>query len=149
MPHPTVAVIIEQDQRFLMVEERSNRRSVINQPAGHVENNESLVDAALREVLEETAWEVQITSLLGLYTYTAPHNGVTYHRTCFIAKPTRERPDHALDEGIERAIWLNYEDILAQADRLRSPMVTRCLDDYRAGKRYPLDLIVNLQERII
>ncbi|OMH32830.1 NUDIX hydrolase [Motiliproteus sp. MSK22-1] len=140
-PHATVACIIEDNGRFLFVEEYSNGRLVLNQPAGHLEANESFIEGAKREVLEETAWEVEITDLLGMYVYTPPHKEVTYHRTCFVAHPVREQKDRPLDSDIVRAIWLTYEEVKAEEERLRSPLVLRGIEDYLQGRRYPLDFI--------
>ena len=143
-PHVTVATIIEQDGKFLCVEEQSLSlgQLVINQPAGHVEANETFVEAAIRETLEETGWTITPTALVGIYVYTAPANGVTYHRYCFVAQTEAYDPDLPLDEGIERAIWLSRAELENEKDRLRSPMVTRCIDDYLSGIRFPLSLIV-------
>lgn len=140
-PHATVATIVEKDGRFLLVEELRNGRKVLNQPAGHLEEHERLTEAARRETLEETGWHVEPQYLLGLYVYRAPPNGVTYHRTCFIAQALREEPDAELDTGILRALWLTREEVVARQDQLRSELVLRCIDDYLAGIRHPLSLI--------
>ena len=139
-PHATVACIVEMDGRFLMVEESSHGQTVFNQPAGHVDENESIFDAAVRETLEETAWRVELTGLIGLYVYTAPQNGVCYHRYCFRANAI-EQTDNALDKDIIAAHWLSYEEIVAKGDRLRSPLVLKCIDDALARPPAPLDLI--------
>lgn len=143
-PHATVATIVEKDGRFLLIEEWSNslNKLVINQPAGHLEADETFIDAAIRETLEETGWTVTPEKLLGMYVYTAPSNGITYHRYCFIARAISHDPSLPLDDGIERAIWLSREELEARRDDLRSPMVTRCIDDYLAGQNYPLDIII-------
>ncbi|WP_210395181.1 NUDIX hydrolase [Motiliproteus sediminis] len=138
-PRSTVACVIEQNQRYLCVEEIASGLQVINQPAGHLEQHETLIEAARREVLEETGWEVEVTDLLGLYVYQAP-NGATYHRHCFIARPLEHHPEHPLDEGILRPLWLSYEELCLRSD-LRSDMVLTCIEDYRAGRRFPLDYI--------
>ena len=140
LPHVTVATIVEDNGRFLMVEEVSNNRVVFNQPAGHLEADESLIEAAYRETLEETAWTVEITGLTGMYLFRGD-NGVTYQRTCFTARPLAFQPDVQLDEGIVRAHWLTLEEITALRDQLRSPMVLECIIDYLNKPRYPLDLI--------
>jgi len=140
-PHATVATIITRNDEFLMVEEMSNGARVINQPAGHMEKGEAVIDAAVRETLEETGWEVKPTGLLGLYTYTAPANGVTYHRYCLIAEAIREVPGAELDEGIIGPSWMSI-DALRNADNLRSPMVLTCAEDYLSREHYPLDLII-------
>ena len=97
-PHITVATIVEDNGRFLMVEEHKAGRNVLNQPAGHLDPNETLTEAAVRETLEETGWDVEPTGVLGIYLYTAPSNGVTYQRVCFIAKPLKHHPDYQLDD---------------------------------------------------
>ena len=93
-PHITVATVIEDQGRFLLVEEMAEGRAVFNQPAGHLEANESLLQAALRETLEETGWDVELTGVTGIYLYTAPSNGITYQRVCFAAKPLQQRPNY-------------------------------------------------------
>jgi 8-oxo-dGTP pyrophosphatase MutT (NUDIX family) len=140
-PHITVATIVEQDGRFLLVEELKHGRLVLNQPAGHLDPHETLRQAAVRETLEETAWEVELTALTGIYLYTAPSNGVTYQRVCFAAKTLRHHPDQPLDEGITRVLWLTREQILAERERWRSPMLLACIDDYLAGPVDSLALI--------
>ena len=142
-PHATVATIVEDQGRFLFVEEHSPtlNRLVINQPAGHLEANESFIEAAKRETLEETGWHVEPEALLGMYVYKAPGNGTVYHRFTFIARAVSEQPDAELDTGIERALWLTYDELIARKDDLRSPTVLQCLDDYLEGQRYPLNFI--------
>lgn len=141
-PHATVAVIVEDTQgRFLLVEEHSDGRLVFNQPAGHVEEGEAIAEAARREALEETGWEVEPEAFLGMYRYVAPANGVTYFRFCFTARPLRHVSSQ-LDEGIVAAHWLELDEIRRLGDRLRSPMVLDCILDYRKGRRFPLDVIV-------
>lgn len=140
--HVTVAVIVEREGKFLLVEEETltSHLDVFNQPAGHVEQGETLIDAAKREALEETGFEVEPTALLGLYTY-APENtpNVTYYRVCFIAKAIHhyERP---LDEGIIRAVWLTLDELIA-TERARSPLVIQCIKDYLNGQSFPLSAI--------
>ncbi|MDY6829888.1 MAG: NUDIX hydrolase [Pseudomonadota bacterium] len=140
-PHATVAAMVELDGRFLLVEETAGGQRVINQPAGHIEPGETLADALVRETLEETGWVVQPTFLLGLYTYCSKYNGVTYHRTCFVAKALRQESERPLDEAIIRALWLSRAELESPPAPLRSPLIMRSIDDYLAGKRYPLDLI--------
>lgn len=142
-PHATVATIVERDGRFLLVEEHTSAQQlVINQPAGHLEENESFTQAAIRETREETGWTVNPTALIGMYVYTAPSNGVTYHRYCFAAEAVSHDPDQPLDDGIQQAIWLSRDELIARPQQLRSPMVIKCIDDYMAGQRFPLDFIV-------
>ncbi|MCL7462001.1 NUDIX hydrolase [Pseudomonas sp. NW5] len=140
-PHVTVATVVEDQGRFLLVEEHAEGRVVLNQPAGHLEANESLLEAALRETLEETGWEVELTGVTGLYLYTAPSNGVTYQRICFAARPLRHRPDLPLDQGIIGPRWLTRAELEQQQAQWRSHLVARCIDDYLAGHHYPLTLI--------
>ncbi|MFC6673158.1 NUDIX hydrolase [Marinobacterium aestuariivivens] len=141
-PHATVATIVERDGRFLVVEEISAGRRVINQPAGHIEENEAITAAAVRETLEETGWHVEPEHLVGLYTYRAPSNGVTYYRFCFAARAVQQVPDAELDSDILRALWLTREELAAREKDLRSPLVLRCIDDYLSGRRFPLDFVV-------
>ncbi|NNM51380.1 MAG: NUDIX hydrolase [Pseudomonadales bacterium] len=141
-PHVTVATVIERDDHFLLVHEYTDQElAVYNQPAGHVEAGETLIEAALRETREETAWQVEITDLLGLYVYTPPHrHDLTYYRVCFIARPLEQLAGLSLDTGIIGAEWIPYTQ-LASMNNLRSPLVQRCIEDYRAGQRFPLHLI--------
>ncbi len=140
-PHVTVATVVEDQGRFLVVEEMADGRAVFNQPAGHLEADESLIQAALRETLEETGWEVELTAVIGLYLYTAPSNGVTYQRLCFAAKPLRQRLDHPLDAGIIAPHWLTRDELAADPRRWRSELLLRCIDDYLSGERHALSLI--------
>jgi 8-oxo-dGTP pyrophosphatase MutT (NUDIX family) len=140
-PHVTVATLVEKDGRFLMVEETAGGRAVLNQPAGHLEADESLMQAAIRETLEETGWDVELTALTGIYLYTAPSNGVTYQRVCFAAKALQQRDNYKLDDGIIGPQWLTRDELMAQPERWRSELVLRCIDDYLAGERFPLALL--------
>ena len=141
-PHVTVAAVIERDGRFLLVEEETPDGILFNQPAGHLDEGESIITAAIRETLEETAWRVKIDSWLGLYTYTAPANSVTYLRVAFVANLV-ENMNTQLDEGIQAAVWMDYETLLLKeaAGELRSPLVKQVIDDYRSGRRLPLSSI--------
>lgn len=144
-PHATVAVVVEDDQgRFLMVQERSQGQIVFNQPAGHVEKDERIIDAALRETLEETGWEVRPDYFLGIYTFTAPANGVTYYRFCFAATALARITDK-LDDDIIAAHWLTPDELENRKTQMRSPLVLQCIKDYRNGRRFPLDVIVEPQ----
>ena len=140
-PHATVATVIEQDGRFLMVEEISSGKTVINQPAGHIEQGETIIEAARRETLEETGWQAEPQQLVGLYTYTAPSNGITYHRYCLSAKATHEVQNAQLDDGIIGPRWMTLDE-LRNCPNLRAQMVLTCVEDYLAGKHYPLDVII-------
>ena len=139
-PHVTVATLVENDGKFLFVEEIKHGRRVLNQPAGHLEKDESLLEAAYRETLEETQWRVEILGhAVGLYT--APANGVTYHRTSFFARPIAFCPEQKLDSDIEQAIWLTPDELRKRRHQLRSPLVLECLERYLDGQRYPLTMI--------
>ncbi|MFE8071620.1 NUDIX hydrolase [Marinobacteraceae bacterium S3BR75-40.1] len=139
-PNATVAVVVEREGRFLMVEERSNGRVVFNQPAGHIEAGESIFDAARRETREETGWAVELQHFMGLYTYHFAHKNRTYYRLCFTATATEKLTDE-LDPDIIAAHWMTLDDIRQASDSLRSPLVIACLEDYLAGRRLPLDSI--------
>ena len=141
IPHVTVATVVEDQGRFLLVEEHAEGRTVLNQPAGHLEADESLLQAALRETLEETGWEVELTGITGIYLYTAPANGVTYQRVSFAARPLRHRPELPLDDGIIGPRWLTREELGERRGQWRSSLVPRCIDDYLAGGSYPLELV--------
>ena len=140
-PHITVATIVEDQGRFLFVEELKHGRAVLNQPAGHLDPNESLLDAAVRETLEETGWDIELTAVIGIYLYTAPSNGVTYQRVCFAGKPIKHHPERALDDGIIAARWLTRDELLAQREHWRSELIGQCLDDYSSGCLHSLELI--------
>lgn len=140
-PDLTVAAVIERDGKFLLVEERVGTRMVFNQPAGHVERAEQLVSAVIRETLEETAWHFQPEALLGVYFWEQPDKQRTFMRFAFTGRVTDHDSSRRLDRGIERAVWMSHDDIVARTSRLRSPMVIRCIEDYLAGQRYPLELV--------
>lgn len=135
-PDVTVACIVPQGRKFLLVEEDARGRRVLNQPAGHLEPDESLADAALRETREETGWDVTLTHLVGIYQWANPDGA--YLRFTFAAQPVRHDPQRPLDAGIVRALWMTREEI-AQATNLRSPMVLRGIEDFLAGKVIALD----------
>ena len=138
-PDVTVATIIPHDGRFLVVEERIRGELVVNQPAGHLEPDEALADAARRETLEETGWTVELTDLVGVYQWTRPTDGWQVLRVTFAGLPVAHDPARVLDAGIERALWLSRAEIAAA--RTRSPLVLRNIDDWLAGRRLPLDAI--------
>lgn len=142
-PHVTVAAIIERDGQFLLVEEQADHALVLNQPAGHWEANESLAAAVARETLEETAYTIQPTALIGIYRWPHPHKDITYLRFAFTGIILSHDAQRALDDGIVRALWLSPDELRAQSVRHRSPLVLRCIEDYLAGKRYPLDLLTH------
>ena len=143
-PHITVAVVVEQKGQFLIVREKAADLIVYNQPAGHLQVNESLVAAAERETLEETGWKVRVKFLLGIYHFTSEQDGICYVRHCFIAEPVGYMPDRELDTGILEALWLTIDQVRTLEQELRSPLVLTVLEDYLLGIRYPLHLIKNL-----
>lgn len=144
-PDVTVATVVVKDGRLLMVEERAGGRLVLNQPAGHLEPDESLLEAALRETLEETGWDVRLTSFIGAYQWKAPETGRHYLRFAFAAEPVVHYPDRVLDEGIIRALWLTPGELQTEANRHRSPLVWRAAADFLAGRRQPLELLQHLE----
>ncbi|MBP6798313.1 MAG: NUDIX hydrolase [Luteimonas sp.] len=143
-PDVTVATVVVADGRLLCVEERAHGRLVLNQPAGHLEPDESLLDAALRETLEETGWDVRLTAVVGAYQWRAPETSRHYLRFAFAAEPVAHDPSRPLDEGIVRALWMAPSELRAAADRHRSPLVWRVVADYLAGSRHPLALVSQL-----
>ena len=143
-PHITVASVVEHEGRFLLVEETCGGRVVINQPAGHLEPGESLLDAVVRETLEETACRIRPTDLTGIYQWRSAHDK-TYLRFCFAAQCLEQDLAQPLDDGIFNVLWLHRDEVVRRRENLRSPMVLRCIDDYLAGRRYPLALIDQLQ----
>ena len=143
-PEVTVAAVVERDRRFLMVEERVDGRLVLNQPAGHLEDGETLLAAAIRETREETAWRFAPSALVGTYLWRNPINERSFLRFAFCGDVADHRARQPLDAGIVRALWMSHEDILGQSARLRSPLVLRCLEDFLRGSRQPLDTVACL-----
>lgn len=143
----TVAAVIEHDARFLMVEERANGKVVYNQPAGHLEPNESLLDAVIRETREETGYRFEPRYLLGIYLWRA-ETGKSYLRVTFTGGFVPPPAPARLDDGIIAVHWLGRDRLLGLAGQLRSPMVMRCIDDYRAGLRFPLESLTHLDPSI-
>ena len=143
-PAVTVATVVERDGRYLFVEEHTKSGLRINQPAGHLEAAESLASAAARETVEETGWTVEPTALIGIYRWQAPDDGATFVRFAFAAAPIAHDAALDLDEGIVRAVWLTYGELIERKPSHRSPLVLRCVDDYRAGRRAPIDLITEI-----
>ena len=141
LPRLVVAAVIERDGRYLMVDEHDLERRVYNQPAGHVEHGESITAAAVREVLEETAWLFAPEAIVGIYRLAVPARATTYVRVCFTGQLLEHFPERRLDDGIVAAPWLTRDELAAEPERLRSPIVLAAIDDYLAGRRYPLDLL--------
>jgi len=149
-PNVTVACIIRHDDRYLLVEEHKDGRMVLNQPAGHLERSESLIEATSREVWEETGLTLAPQGLVGTYLFTSAHNGVTYLRFCFYYEyagmPARAIPR---DSDIHACHWLTRDELLAARERLRSPLVLTALDDYERGQRADLTLVKSLPDEAV
>jgi 8-oxo-dGTP pyrophosphatase MutT (NUDIX family) len=143
-PDVTVAAVAERDGEFLFVEERAGGRVVLNQPAGHLEDGETLIEAVARETLEETGWIFVPEAVIGLYVWQPESGPRSFLRISFAGRLTAHDPHRPLDRGILRTRWLNRSQLAALQPRHRSPLVARCVDDYLAGVRYPLDLLSHL-----
>lgn len=159
-PNVTVAAVLEQDGKFLLVEEQTTQGILFNQPAGHWEPDETLAAGTAREVMEESAYEFEPQHLVGIYRWhipkagnplsakadvelTPPASDTTYLRFAFGGSVLAHHPERALDDGIIRAVWMTPDEIRATRERHRSPLVLRCVEDYLAGKRYPLEIITH------
>ena len=143
-PDVTVAAVAENAGRFLVVEERINRRLVFNQPAGHVESGETLLEAVVRETREETAWRFEPRSLVGVYLWRNPSSGRRILRFAFAGVVTDYDAGQRLDHGIVRTHWLNPAELEQRQARLRSPLVLRCVNDYLAGGEGALESVARL-----
>jgi 8-oxo-dGTP pyrophosphatase MutT (NUDIX family) len=137
------------DGRLLLVEETVGGHLVLNQPAGHLEPDEALVDAACRETLEETGWTVRPTAFVGAYQWKSPvgadgNGGRHYLRMAIVAEPVHHDPARPLDTGIARALWLTPAELEAERQRHRSPLVWRVVEDFLAGRRFPLHALAHL-----
>lgn len=143
-PHATVAAIVEDNGKFLLVEETTDRGNRFNQPAGHLEDNETLIQAVIRETLEETAYAFKPVSLLGVYHWKHEHNDTTYLRFAFIGNVSNHQASLALDEGIIRAVWMTADEIRSKASLMRSPQVITCIEDYLSGQKFPLEVLTHL-----
>ena len=148
-PDVTVATVVMRDGRVLCVEERVNGSVVINQPAGHLEPDESLIDAAVRECLEETGWTIQVTAFIGAYQWKAPtqadgSDGRHYLRFAFAGEPLEHDPARKLDQGIVQAHWMTPTELIDARDRHRSPLVWHVVADYLAGRRHPLSMLQHM-----
>jgi 8-oxo-dGTP pyrophosphatase MutT (NUDIX family) len=140
----TVAAVVERDGRFLIVEERACGRVVFNQPAGHLELDESLLDAVVRETREETGYLFEPEHLLGVYMWHSEEAGTSFLRVTFVGSAAAPEGSPTLDDGIIAAHWLSRNQLLSRNDQLRSPLVLRCIDDHLAGIRYPLDCLTHV-----
>ena len=142
-PNVTVAAVVQRDGKFLLVEEETEAGLAFNQPAGHLEEGESLLAAVVREALEETAYHFKPTHLVGIYNWKHPNKDVTYLRFAFAGELRGYEAERQLDDGIIAARWLTLAEVKETQARHRSPLILRCIEDLIAGKRYPLDLLVH------
>jgi len=144
-PHVTVAAVAENQGRFLLVQEVDAGNRVLNQPAGHLEDGESLLEAVRREVLEETAWQFEPRAVVGIYRWRHPQTGITFVRFTFAGLLLTHDAKRSLDPDIEQIVWLSDTEVRMQENSLRSPLVLRAIDDYLAGKSWPLDILADLE----
>lgn len=142
-PNVTVAAVVQRDGKFLLVEEETDAGLAFNQPAGHLEEGESLIAAVVRETLEETAYHFKPTHLIGVYNWKHPSKDVTYLRFAFAGELRGFETERKLDDGIVAARWMTLAEVKETQARHRSPLILRCIEDLIAGKRYPLDLLVH------
>jgi 8-oxo-dGTP pyrophosphatase MutT (NUDIX family) len=144
-PNVTVAAIIEKDGRYLLVEELTRDGLRLNNPAGHLDPGESPAEGCAREAIEETAHPFKPTALVGVYLSRfqrpASQEDITYLRMAFCGEIGEAQAGLALDEGIVRTLWMTPDEVRASADRHRSPLVLRCIEDHLSGQRYPLEMI--------
>jgi 8-oxo-dGTP pyrophosphatase MutT (NUDIX family) len=145
-PHVTVACVVARGERYLMVEEEVAGRLVYNQPAGHLDDHESLAQAALRETLEETGWTVELQHLIGVHQWRSTEHGDAVVRFSFAARAISHDPGRPLDSDIRRALWLTREEIATLGERLRSPMILQSIDLWLGGQRLPLETLSHLPE---
>lgn len=142
-PNVTVAAVVFRDGKFLLVEEETEAGLAFNQPAGHLEPGEALVDAVVREALEEAAYHFKPTHLVGIYHWKHPAKDITYLRFAFAGELRGYEAGRPLDDGIVGARWLTLDEVRATQARHRSPLILRCCEDYLADRRYPLELLVH------
>lgn len=143
-PNTTVAAIVEREGKFLLVEEETTEGVRLNQPAGHLEDGETMLQAVIRETFEETAYRYKPESLLGIYQWRHPDKNITYLRFAFIGTVSDHDPLQALDDGIIRAVWMSPEEIRTSTTAHRSPQVLTCIEHYLAGQRFPLSVLTHL-----
>lgn len=143
-PRVTVSAVLERNGKFLVVEEIVRDRKVLNNPAGHLEENETLVAAVIREVHEETGCDFEPQGITGIYLWKTPKGDLTFLRVNFFGRCIAQDMNAELDDGILAAHWLTRDELIARESELRSPMVLGGIDDYLAGKRYPLDTLKDM-----
>jgi ADP-ribose pyrophosphatase YjhB (NUDIX family) len=144
VPHVTVAAVVEREGQFLLVDELVSGERVFNQPAGHLDDGENLIDAVIRETLEETAWHFMPTALVGIYRWRHPRKDLTYLRATFCGEVSRHDPSRKLDDGIIDSVWMSHPQLVAMPQRLRSPMVLRSIEDYLVGMRHSLSVLSDI-----
>jgi 8-oxo-dGTP pyrophosphatase MutT (NUDIX family) len=142
-PNVTVAAVVEQDGKFLLVEEQTRGGILFNQPAGHLEPAESIIQGSIRETLEETGYTFTPQWVLGIYRWHSHAGNITFLRFAFTGSVSDHDPGRTLDAGIVRAAWFSPDEIRETACRHRSPLVMKCVEDYLAGKRYPLEILTH------
>jgi len=140
LPRVTVATVIEDDGKFLMVEENIHGKKILNQPAGHLEPGETLTEAAVRETLEETGWHIKVDHLIEFSQWTSPNSQKHYLRSCFAGTAVEFDPNQTLDDGIIQAIWMTRDEVAEQIHRLRSPLVLHHIDHHINGKKTTTDV---------
>ena len=143
-PHVTVAAVVERDGQFLLVDELVNGQRVLNQPAGHLDEGETLIDAVIRETLEETAWHFEPTALVGIYRWRHPQDRHTFLRVTFCGAVSNHDSGRNLDDGIVTSVWMTPSQLARSPQRLRSPMVLRCIQDYLSGARHSLSILSDI-----
>ncbi|UJP06539.1 MAG: NUDIX hydrolase [Nitrosomonas sp.] len=146
-PRVTVAAVIERAGKYLLVEEEPEPGAglFINQPAGHLDPGESIIQGVIRETLEETAYTLVPDYVLGIYQWHSQRVNATYLRFAFVGHVTCHDPGRILDTGIVRADWFDVDEINRQSERHRSPLVMQCIRDHQAGIRYPLSLLTHYE----
>ena len=148
-PDVTVAAVVQRDGRFLLVEEETSEGVRLNQPAGHLEPKESIVDAVVRETLEETAFGFAPEKLIGIYQWSKRGSTLSYLRFAFSGQLGAHDPNRSLDTGILRTVWLSKDEVVASAARHRSPLVLRCVEDYLIGKRFAIDSLIDCDNSLM
>ncbi|RMG29681.1 MAG: NUDIX hydrolase [Gammaproteobacteria bacterium] len=146
-PHVTVAALVEREGRYLLVEESVDGRRVLNQPAGHLEPGEGLLDAVVREMREETGRDFEPRSLVGIYLWRRAPGAETFLRFVFFGMAGEEDPSRRRDPEILATHWLTERELRRQPERLRSPLVLRCIEDHLACRHYPLDFLETLLDQ--
>jgi len=141
--HLTVAAVIKHNNQYLLVKETDCGKSVINQPAGHVEPGEDIVKAAIRETYEETGWHIAIENLVGIYSSKSEVTGITYYRIAFSAKPISLDSNAQIDADIDEVVWLSLDEIYHNTENLRSEVVLTCILDFEQGQLFPLEIFRN------